>query len=252
MTVSLASINEYSIFDRIAVKVVTATDVSRGAYVLSKDQVNVLAAAGRMPLHDDHFTVKVAFDRQRISAQASYYESARGAEAGRRPEPRMGREVVTSWMRLGDAVAIANVGRDILVFKMADCPADMEKFIIEIAPLVTSQVVERAEFDKPTEQRVVQQAVYVRSPWVVASALLRADGSCEMPRCEEVLIIRDDGKPYLEVHHIDPLSNGGPDILSNVAALCPRCHRFLHFGQGRAAAAECLADAIRNKMGVVA
>lgn len=33
------------------------------------------------------------------------------------------------------------------------------------------------------------------------------------------------GQPFLEVHHIHYLSNGGNDTIDNVIALCPNCHR---------------------------
>nr|WP_307993153.1 HNH endonuclease [uncultured Niameybacter sp.] len=35
----------------------------------------------------------------------------------------------------------------------------------------------------------------------------------------------------MEEHHLIPLSEGGEDSLSNVFALCPNCHREMHFGQ---------------------
>ncbi|ROP73298.1 HNH endonuclease [Stenotrophomonas rhizophila] len=246
MTITVAALRELSIFDELAAKVVTATDVARGAYVLTKDQVRVLAAAGRNPQHDESFMIMVAFDAELNAAEASYYEAARSTRASRRPEPRMGREIISAWMKLGDCVAIGGIGAELYAFRMSDCPADLEEFISSFAPLIPKQVAARAKVTAPAERCVVQRVTFLRNPWVVASALLRANGACEMPNCEETLIIRDDGKPYLEVHHIDPLSNGGPDVLSNVAALCPRCHRFLHHGQGRAIASRSLVGAIRK------
>ncbi|SER29109.1 MULTISPECIES: PIN domain-containing protein [Pseudomonas] len=32
----------------------------------------------------------------------------------------------------------------------------------------------------------------------------------------------------LEIHHIEPLSQGGDDNVSNIAILCPNCHRSMH------------------------
>jgi 5-methylcytosine-specific restriction protein A len=37
-----------------------------------------------------------------------------------------------------------------------------------------------------------------------------------------------DGQPYLEVHHIVPLKEGGQDDVGNLVALCPNCHRKMH------------------------
>jgi Predicted restriction endonuclease len=37
--------------------------------------------------------------------------------------------------------------------------------------------------------------------------------------------------PFLEVHHIVPLYDGGADTLDNCAALCPNCHRAIHLSK---------------------
>ena len=44
----------------------------------------------------------------------------------------------------------------------------------------------------------------------------------------------EDGIPYSEVHHIEPLSEGGEDVLENVACLCPAHHREVHIGRQHA------------------
>ena len=72
---------------------------------------------------------------------------------------------------------------------------------------------------------------YKRNPDVVAEALNRANGRCDRCNSEAPFIRASDNSPYLEVHHIKPLSEGGSDSLENVIALCPNCHRNLHFGQ---------------------
>lgn len=32
----------------------------------------------------------------------------------------------------------------------------------------------------------------------------------------------------MEAHHVVWLSNGGPDEIDNVVALCPNCHKKMH------------------------
>ncbi len=71
-----------------------------------------------------------------------------------------------------------------------------------------------------------QQNVYERDPLVRAWVLQKANGRCE--RCNGRAFLDRDGEPYLEGHHITPLSEGGPDTPENTAALCPNCHRMLH------------------------
>jgi 5-methylcytosine-specific restriction protein A len=38
------------------------------------------------------------------------------------------------------------------------------------------------------------------------------------------------GSPYLEPHHIRRISDGGPDDPRFMGAVCPNCHREIHFG----------------------
>jgi 5-methylcytosine-specific restriction protein A len=40
-----------------------------------------------------------------------------------------------------------------------------------------------------------------------------------------------DGMPYLEVHHVKQLKDGGSDRIDNAVALCPNCHRKAHYGK---------------------
>ena len=70
----------------------------------------------------------------------------------------------------------------------------------------------------------VTTRVYKRSPYVVAEVLLRANGKCQSCRCDAPFL-KEDGTPFLEVHHIEWLSKGGEDSVENAIALCPNCHR---------------------------
>jgi len=69
---------------------------------------------------------------------------------------------------------------------------------------------------------------YARNPSVARTTLRRAGGVCEL--CGQPAPFLDiNGEPFLEVHHIVPLAEGGPDDTSNTAALCPNCHRAVHY-----------------------
>lgn len=77
--------------------------------------------------------------------------------------------------------------------------------------------------------KTITTVVYSRSETVKNNTLNRAAGKCEF--CgSEAPFLTDEGKPYLEVHHFIPLSEGGQDSTSNTLALCPNCHRKLHYG----------------------
>src|SRR5690606_25299604 len=58
-------------------------------------------------------------------------------------------------------------------------------------------------------------------------------GKCE--GCKQPApFMRRNGKPYLEVHHVRPLADGGADHPLNVAAVCPNCHRRVTHGKDAA------------------
>lgn len=75
---------------------------------------------------------------------------------------------------------------------------------------------------------------YIRDPKVKAWVLRRANGICEL--CKQPAPFTSiDGLSYLEVHHVKPLAEGGPDTPDNTVAVCPNCHRELHLGKDRKA-----------------
>lgn len=67
---------------------------------------------------------------------------------------------------------------------------------------------------------------YVRSPTVSFCAKKRANGICELCGRPGPFLVNNDF--YLEVHHVQWLSQGGGDTLANTVALCPNCHRKMH------------------------
>lgn len=72
--------------------------------------------------------------------------------------------------------------------------------------------------------------IFKRNPDVVAEVLFRANGICEKCNNPAPFFRKSDNTPYLEVHHYIPLSEGGDDTIENAIAVCPNCHRRLHFG----------------------
>lgn len=82
---------------------------------------------------------------------------------------------------------------------------------------------------KSPELTEVTTRVYKRSPYVVAEVLSRANGKCQSCK-RDAPFLKEDGTPFLEVHHIEWLSRGGDDSVENAIALCPNCHRQAHYG----------------------
>lgn len=81
-------------------------------------------------------------------------------------------------------------------------------------------------------RRTTKAEVFERDPAVVEWVLLNAAGICEL--CgEPARFSKECGSPYLEVHHVQRLADGGPDIVHNAVALHADCHRRLHLGAER-------------------
>jgi 5-methylcytosine-specific restriction protein A len=103
---------------------------------------------------------------------------------------------------------------------------------VEGAKKSTSQERKRRLANSPKRPKRVAKLVYVfeRNLDVVVEVLLRARGYCEGCKKKGPFIRRSNGTVYLEVHHKQPLSEGGEDTVENAIALCPNCHRHSHFG----------------------
>jgi len=228
------------LFDNFGVKTVSQTDKSRGAYVLNDDQHRAVLAAGRQPATvrpAPGFQVEVLFERAPRMVEASFYLSIRSRKAKRPPEPRMGHEIISQWMQPGDEIVIGNIGTRLCAAKLKAASRaafeDVERVAgaLSLAELLARAI--RARGQPPRARR--SRNDFVRDPYVVAAALARAAGCCDTPGCSSELFETDAGHNFLEVHHIVPLREGGDDALSNACALCPRCHRQLHFDKHRAA-----------------
>ncbi len=80
---------------------------------------------------------------------------------------------------------------------------------------------------KSTYKKQQISNIQIRSKAIKLYAKKRADGSCE--GCGENAPFSSKDGPYLEVHHMFRLADGGPDKPGNVIALCPTCHRRAHY-----------------------
>lgn len=76
-----------------------------------------------------------------------------------------------------------------------------------------------------TQEKI--QSIQNRSVAIKFYAKRRANGICE--GCNEIAPFKTKSGPYLEVHHLTRLADGGADLPQNVIALCPTCHRRAHY-----------------------
>jgi predicted HNH restriction endonuclease len=76
----------------------------------------------------------------------------------------------------------------------------------------------------------VMTSAYARNQYVAEFVKRQAAGVCQDCHEPAPFISKHTGEPYLEPHHIVPLSKGGDDCVENMVALCPNCHRKRHYG----------------------
>lgn len=236
-------------FIRHGTKAVTRTDKVKAAYVLTKIQVDVLAAAGLVP--DRERVVPVRVMGTDTILESTYYRSER-LNSGRRPEPRMGRELV-GWLQVGDRLLLATDGKSVFARKLlgADLESATTDDAVEIVERVYAQISDRqllarAKLAKglPVRSKITVDQ-FVRNPAVKEFAVRRSDGRCEVPSCGWEGFRKDDDEQFMEVHHIKFLKAGGEDSILNTCAICPNCHAKAHFGRDRHALAAILKRTVR-------
>lgn len=145
--------------------------------------------------------------------------------------------------------------RDIIVFHLAISSLinDPEKSLsIEDDDLKTNnlQELKKIALDDFKQKKCTdserKMIVRRRVQAVKKYALLRANGKCEA--CGSPAPFKtSDNKPYLEVHHLRRLSDGGLDHPEHVAAICPNCHRRVHYGKDRKKYNKKLINKIQRK-----
>lgn len=59
--------------------------------------------------------------------------------------------------------------------------------------------------------------------------VFRVDGRLVCECCGNTTFLTSSNETYLEYHHLIPFSSEGPDHYLNLYALCPLCHRKMHF-----------------------
>ena len=126
----------------------------------------------------------------------------------------------------------SDVSRVLLLEPVADVDAaDFEQRVEDARRSTADARRERlAVAPRAPKVRYELVKVYERNPDVVAEVLEQAKGVCQECRSVGPFKRRSNGAPYLEVHHRLLLADGGDDTVANAVALCPNCHRKVHYG----------------------
>lgn len=130
-------------------------------------------------------------------------------------------------------IATGHFNSSQLLRRLLDPTVDNAELEVRASVLMGSMLEAPLGRAKPTSTTITS-VTYARDPAVKAWVLRQAAGCCELCDCSAPFL-REDGFPYLEVHHVTPLAEGGSDKISNTVALCPNCHRRMHYGQSKLA-----------------
>jgi len=112
--------------------------------------------------------------------------------------------------------------------------ADKDKFVFDanVTSLLVQDSIPKPPGTIKPQQTISDSIQYLRDARVKAWVLKEAEGICELCR-KPAPFITSNEEQFLEVHHLKRLAGGGSDTITNVVALCPNCHREMHYGERR-------------------
>ena len=83
------------------------------------------------------------------------------------------------------------------------------------------------EKETPDTKEYIRET-YIRNTALVQEAKEKFKNRCLIPHCKNIFTTPQK-HPYIEVHHIIPLFEGGDDRLWNLATVCAHHHKIAHF-----------------------
>lgn len=144
-----------------------------------------------------------------------------------------------SW-EVGTGLDMENKQRDLLTFHLI--PVSSGADFVGTPTLggkkasKTLESLRQAAYTAAGNEKAVTKASDAKRTWYERSnkvkdyVLARSGGVCEA--CDEPAPFeKKGGGPYLEPHHTNRLADEGPDHPAWVGAICPTCHKRIHYGQ---------------------
>lgn len=92
------------------------------------------------------------------------------------------------------------------------------------------------ELDDIKINKLKARDIYARDRRKALERMAESNYQCEYNSNHNLFISRSTQKPYLEAHHLIPMSlqskvNISLDIIDNIYCLCPYCHRAIHHAE---------------------
>ncbi len=111
-------------------------------------------------------------------------------------------------------------------------PNPIVAFETKVKSALTNKSLEKPMGNTMPKRNISTISDFERDFRVKAWVLKNANGICEF--CSNPAPFKtNSGLPYLEVHHVRRLADGGSDKIENTVALCPNCHKEFHYGVER-------------------
>ncbi|MHA8262696.1 HNH endonuclease [Lactobacillaceae bacterium Melli_B3] len=92
-----------------------------------------------------------------------------------------------------------------------------------VRQLATTLNAQPPAANRLVSKRIVAKSVVEPNPIVQTLAKKLANGHCQL--CGQPAPFEYEQQPYLKVHYLTALDNGGSDALANAVALCPNCYQ---------------------------
>ncbi len=216
----------HELYDAVGSKIVTKTDLSKDALVITQPLKGVLDRAGYSPgIHPNVTSIKIEKIETGKEHTLSYYGSQREG-SGRQEEYRAGLGYLKNILKPGDEIALCLKGKKL--YLLTDRDAD------KILLLLAKDDIEGIEAETGIEGTAKAQLInrYERNPALRLRAIKIHGTRCKV--CEFDFFERygQHGYRYIEVHHLVPL--GAVKVAreinpaTDMTVLCSNCHRMIH------------------------
>jgi len=151
--------------------------------------------------------------------------------------------VISGSMRNGNVVFRTMDGILLSEYMQVDFNDEKPKTTLELIEqddsegiISTNTIVDYKPKELGSYQNEKKVNIYKRDSKSLELAIIQANFKCEVDKTHTTFLTKS-GKPYVEGHHLIPVSAQGDfkvsiDVPSNIVSLCPNCHRQLHFGVG--------------------
>ena len=114
----------------------------------------------------------------------------------------------------------------------------IEKSIDEDIKNIEEEINHNDDIPEKDKKDTTEITIELRIPLgkMKDDVLERAEGKCEYCGKEEMTFEKENGENYFEIHHIKHYTDCKkegiyPHTLDNLVALCPKCHKQIHFGK---------------------